>query len=194
MQKFWKRAFFLLSTINGIVLLIILFLMLKPVSSSDFQEYKDPLNTEEFLQFDLILSSQEIESLFEKKMSSMNLPIKISVGEQFSITYPTEVFGKKVNMILSGNPKVREDGRVEILVQDIQVGQLPIPKEFALNLLQIVTQDNEIIQFDGEKNSLYVEFSSLDQDKGFLLKAKDFQPQEDKYTFSLEVNKNLILN
>lgn len=187
MSSKWKKAFFILASFNILALIFILYLAFRP-SSSPVE--KREVQGQDQIEIELQLSGEELEGLFNSKVQSMDLPITLEIGQDFSFIRPLEVMGQKTQIRLRGDPRIREDGRIEILVSQVTMGDLVIPKGVGLGALEAVLGAAKPILVEGE--SLVLDTSSLSQD--FSLKPKKLSPKEDIYIFVIGLEKSQIFN
>lgn len=194
MEKIWKRAFFTLMFIFLACLGFVVYLALKPIdftpSTSQDLEYQESKD----LDFDLILDSDDLEELFKSAMENRNLPGYLKIDSDFFFLFPIEFMGQKVELSLRGDPKVTQEGNIEILVSQVNIGQLDISKKLALNLLSYNLVEDGPLKIGRESESLYLDFMVIGREKNIKIKAKSIDLEKENLVFTIEIEKDKILN
>lgn len=187
MANTWKRAFFLLLSFNLGLIILLTILVFWPRPQPPLLD-RQPASPGDYLDMDLVLSSKDLEGILDRWGQDRGLPIDFSLDSQFALAYSLEFMGQETVATLRGTPQVGEDGRLAIGLEEVRLGNLPIPNQVALGLLAgFLPQDGPLYLGD---QTLWVDPGALSKD--YRVRVKSFSEESQAYGFGIQVDRKNI--
>lgn len=193
MQSFWKKAFLILLCLNILAISVILYLSLSPVKQV-FQEQTEAQMEEKNLSIAIPMNGQELEGLIQQVMEKQGVPIEMIVGEKFQIFIPVSFQGLNSHLSIVGNPKVDQGGNLLIEISDISLGALNLPDSLALQIMSQSVDSYDYLTLSTNPNQIHLDFQKISEVIGLNLRVKEIYPKEDRYIFTIDVNKQELFS
>lgn len=193
MQSFWKKAFLILLCLNILAISVILYLSLSPVKQV-FQEQTEAQVEEKNLSIAIPMNGQELEGLIQQVMEKQGVPIEMIVGEKFQIFIPVSFQGLNSHLSIVGNPKVDQGGNLLIEISDISLGALNLPDSLALQIMSQSVDSYDYLTLSTNPNQIHLDFQKISEVIGLNLRVKEIYPKEDRYIFTIDVNKQELFS
>ncbi|MCD1147424.1 YpmS family protein [Peptoniphilus sp. KCTC 25270] len=193
MQSFWKKAFLILLCLNILAISVIIYLSLSPVKQV-FQEQTEAQMEEKNLSIAIPMNGQELEGLIQQVMEKQGVPIEMIVGEKFQIFIPVSFQGLNSHLSIVGNPKVDQGGNLLIEISDISLGALNLPDSLALQIMSQSVDSYDYLTLSTNPNQIHLDFQKISEVIGLNLRVKEIYPKEDRYIFTIDVNKQELFN
>nr|WP_295971439.1 YpmS family protein [uncultured Bacillus sp.] len=190
MQKHhWKRLFFLLFGLNITFVIIVLVLINLPGADQSIPE-PEP-KTENSVTFEINTNRNDanklINSYIQKNLTgALDYNVYLEKNEVV-LSGELPIFGHVVNTMLSFKPTALENGNLVLEQEQFSMGKLKLSVPLLLKVLQESYQLPDWITIQPKEEKIYVSLDNIKLNNESRLKAKEFDLQNDKIVFLLEI-------
>lgn len=190
-MKKWKMLFLILVGLNLFVLIVFLAFLFSPTDSSNRIEKAKPIETENTVPF-LISSQKEdltrlINRYLEKEADQDNLQYTVELEDEVNVYGSIKAFNKDINMKLILEPVVKEDGNVQLHVEELSIGQLKLPVSYVLKYMNTYYELPSYVVIDSSEKVIDIYLDELTFKNGLSARAESFNLKNDDITFTLYV-------
>lgn len=127
-MKKWKMLFFVLAGINLIFLIVVFSLLLMPADQPREKEKTQHIDGQEIVPFligtDKSTLTKLVNHYLEQETDQENLKYYVELEDKVNVYGVIQAFNKDVDMKLVLEPIVKDDGNVQLLVNELSIGQL----------------------------------------------------------------------
>jgi uncharacterized protein YpmS len=187
-QNKWKVLFFLLVSLNIVgVIFVSIFLgnLLKPSEEKKIELGNKPIDTQDIL-LQIQTNKQDlnrmIDHYIEKELSG-NVDYKVLLTDEVELYGTLPIFGLMIDITMTFEPVVLNNGDLELHQKKMYIGQLKIPPSVVLTFIQnqYTFPDWVIIQPDKEK--VYVSVQNLELKSNLKVRVEQFDLKQDQIQF-----------
>ncbi|KAA6451765.1 YpmS family protein [Bacillus swezeyi] len=181
-MKKWKGLFFILATVNVIIITGVMILIFLP--SAQKEPAKPPTPSE----YELNVTSTK-ESLaafintYLEKESSPDLDYKIEIDDEFNIVGAIRAFSSTVDAKVSFRPTVEKNGDVVLEVTRFSIGKLNVPISVVLNYMDQFYDLPDFVHVRSGAKEIQVRLSEMPLKNGMYIKAKNIDLENDQIEF-----------
>lgn len=115
------------------------------------------------------------------------LPVILSVEDQILLTTELTIFSIKLPVIMKFDPIVEPDGNLRLVQTGVEVGNLEIPPETVLKLLQDSVSLPEWMIVRPDEEDVYIDLSRIPMKSNVKVRAKEFNLKQDKIILEIVV-------
>ncbi|MFJ5963098.1 YpmS family protein [Bacillus sp. NPDC093026] len=182
-MKKWKSLFFILLTINLIIVLACGILVLLP---GDQSASKQAAKSE--YSFNISSSKESLTSFvndYLKNQGSSDTPdFHVEIDQDVKVTGAIKAFSSTINANVSFTPTVEDNGDVLLKVDDFSIGHLSIPISFVLSYMGQFYELPEFVHVKPDQKTIEVRLSEMPLTNDMYVKANKIDLENDKIEFS----------
>lgn len=190
-MKKWKMLFLVLAGINLIFLILVLSFLFMPVEQTREIGKTHHVDEEETIPFLIRTEKSTLTKLvnhyLEKETDQENLKYYVNLEDKVNVYGVIKAFNKDVDMKLVLEPKVKNDGNVQLLVNELSIGQLQLPVSYVLKYMNTYYDLPEYVVIDSKEKLIDIRLEELTFKNGLSARADSFNLVEDDITFTLNV-------
>lgn len=192
-MKKWKTLFLVLAGINLIFLILVVSFLFMPVDQPQPREKgtTQQVDGKETIPFLIRTEKSTLTKLvnhyLENETDQENLKYYVNLENKVNVYGVIKAFNKDVDMKLVLEPKVKDDGNVQLLVNELSIGQLKLPVSYVLKYMNTYYDLPEYVVIDSKENLIDIHLDQLTFKNGLSARAETFNLVEDDITFTLNV-------
>ena len=190
-MKKWKMLFLVLAGLNLLVFILVFSFLLMPVDQPRENEKTKQIDGEETVPFLIRTEKSTLTKLvnhyLEQETDQENLSYYVELKEKVNVYGVIKAFNKDVDMKLVLEPKVKEDGNVQLLVNELSIGQLKLPVSYVLKYMSTYYDLPEYVVIDSSEKLIDIHLNELTLKNGLSARAESFNLVDDDITFTLNV-------
>lgn len=185
----WKIAFIVLLCLNFIFLL---FLIVSPFLPAERPKTETAeLTSSDTIPFTVSSSKKDLNMLINyylvKEAKAKELNYRVELEEEVNLYGTVKAFNKDVDLTLTFDPKVKEDGNMLLKVKRLSIGRLPIPVPYVMSYIKKTYPLPEYVYIDPKNESIDVQITELKFKNNLRAKAESFDLKNDDIKFKLYV-------
>jgi uncharacterized protein YpmS len=187
----WKLSFLVLAIINIVFIIFIATFLLLP-SEKQIEEMKTEKNSKE-VTVPFLISSQKnsltelINHYLKEETDQENLQYRVELEEYVNVYGVIEAFNKDIDMTLILEPKVKSDGNMQLLVNELSIGRLKLPVSYVLKYMNTYYDLPNYVKINSGKKVIDIQLDELTLKNGLSARAESFNLKNDDITFRLYV-------
>lgn len=184
-MKRWKVLFLLLLSINLIGIILFVALMFKPA------DIPEMTNTNKKEGVELIVSTNKenltalINNYLEKEFKEQVISYQVVIADKVNLIGKIPVFNKEIDLVLSFEPKVLENGNLLLIQDSITLGQVKLPIIFVLQYIRENYALPKWVIVDPQEKQVNVRLTEMKLESKMRVEAKSFDLHEDKLEFKM---------
>lgn len=188
-MKKWKILFFLLLSVNLIIIVYIFSL----ISFQKDQTSPNPvkLKKEEYAIFEVQSDKETITHLvneyLQKEVQNQPLSYQIDIQDEVILYGTLIAFGRELQLTLSFLPEVTNEGNVLLNVQNLSVGKLSLPISYVLNYVNKHYELPEEVAIEPDKARVLVQITDISLRNNYKVKLKSINLKENKISAELYI-------
>ncbi|WP_216774112.1 YpmS family protein [Metabacillus halosaccharovorans] len=190
-MKKWKILFLVLAGINLIFLIVVFSLLLMPVDQPREMEKTQHIDGQENVPFligtDKNTLTKLVNHYLEQETDQENLKYYVELEDKVNVYGVIKAFNKDVDMKLVLEPIVKDDGNVQLLVNELSIGQLKLPVSYVLKYMSTYYDLPEYVVINSSDKVIDIQLDQLILKNGLSARAESFNLEEDDITFTLHV-------
>ncbi|WP_158217580.1 YpmS family protein [Lottiidibacillus patelloidae] len=184
----WKLSFFTILIMNiALLVTIVSFIVATP---NTIENSPNNIQTEE-VHFNVTTTKQQLNSLIRQYLTKNRKEEKISyavvLADDITMVGTITAFGKKVSLLMSFEPKVKQNGDLVLEVKAIRLGKLRLPDRTVLKYIKDHYNIPNWVIVQPDKKAVYVSLNSLQLKNNIQLKASTFNLEEDDISFDVGI-------
>ncbi|MBU7593187.1 DUF2140 family protein [Metabacillus halosaccharovorans] len=191
LMKKWKILFLVLAGINLIFLIVVFSLLLMPVDQPREMEKTQHIDGQENVPFligtDKNTLTKLVNHYLEQETDQENLKYYVELEDKVNVYGVIKAFNKDVDMKLVLEPIVKDDGNVQLLVNELSIGQLKLPVSYVLKYMSTYYDLPEYVVINSSDKVIDIQLDQLILKNGLSARAESFNLEEDDITFTLHV-------
>ncbi|MGX1193378.1 YpmS family protein [Metabacillus sp. SLBN-84] len=185
----WKLAFIVLLTLN---LVFLLFLAVSPFLPAEQPKTETAdFNAGDTIPLTVSSSKNDLNRLINyylvKEAKAEELNYKVLLENKVNLYGSVKAFGKDVDLTLSFEPQVNENGNMLLKVERLSIGRLPIPVPYVMSYIKKTYPLPEYVYIDPKQESVTVQITELKLKNNLKAKAESFNLKNDDIRFKLFV-------
>lgn len=187
MKNKWKSLFFLLALINITILILFLLFIFSPADQTKI--IKEDIGTEN-AQFHVQTNKKDLSLLVNQYIAEQQngpLNYQVSLDEYVNLTGVISIFTQKLQMKITFEPKVLENGDLLLQYEKMSIGRLHLPASLVLKYVGEQNRFPDWIVIQPNDESVYVKLQSMKLKSGLIVKANEFDLRNDKFSFRILV-------
>ncbi|UHA58222.1 YpmS family protein [Metabacillus litoralis] len=185
----WKISFFVLAGINVLFLLFVTVSSLIPTEKPSAQNTK--VSKEGTVPFLIKTQKSDLTHLvnhyLKQETDQQNLQYRVEFEDKVNVYGVVKAFNKDIDMKLILEPKVKSDGNVQLLVNELSIGQLKLPVSYVLKYMNTYYDLPKYVVIDSSKKMIDIYLDQLTLKSGLSARAESFNLEKDDITFTLYV-------
>ncbi len=190
-MKKWKTMFLILAGINLIFFILVVSFLAMPIDKPNMSEKKQETVTQETVPF-LIRSEKStltrlVNHYLEKETDQENLKYSVELKDKVIVYGVIKAFSKDIDMKLVLEPNVENDGNVQLLVNELSIGQLKLPVSYVLKYMNTYYDLPKYVVIDSSEKLIDIHLDELTLKNGLSARAESFNLETDDITFTLYV-------
>ena len=185
-QSFWKLAFIILLGLNICFVAVLSYFLISP------QEKKSPAldrGTEDWVEADFSMDKQSLEKLINyyilKEYDGGRFSYRLSIKNEVELIGQLEIFNEVVEMKMTFNPLVMENGDLALFQTSVQIGKFQLPVSYLMNFLNKIYHFPGWVEIYPNEKLVHIALSRLKMKNGVGLRAEEFDLSTGKIRFSL---------
>lgn len=190
-MKKWKMMFLVLAGFNVLFLILIFSFLLMPVDQPEEMEKTQQLDGQEAIPFLIRTEKSTLTKLvnhyLEQETDQENLQYYVELEDKVNVYGVIKAFNKDIDMKLILEPQVKEDGNVQLLVNELSIGQLKLPVSYVLKYMSTYYDLPEYVVINSSEKLIDIHLNELTLKSGLSARAESFNLAEDDITFTLYV-------
>ncbi len=189
MKNKWKRGFFLLLGLNGLIVIILLTLIMIPAGENGKVQQNIPDN--ESVSFEVKSNKADLNRLINQyiKKEAADSPIEYSVRleDEVELYGTLPFFSQEVDLKLTFEPEALDNGDLVLKQKSISVGSLPLPVSYVLKFIKENYKLPKGVDIQPNEKLIYVEMKQLKLKSDVKIKANRFDLLKDDIAFTILV-------
>jgi uncharacterized protein YpmS len=185
----WKTLFFVLLGGNIVIISIVLFFILQP--SDEVKKIEETVPNANVAELTVYSSKEHlnliINDYIKKKTKNHPLQYDIQLTDRVHLKSKIPLFGREVDFLVTFEPKVVDNGNLELVNPEMTLGELRLPVNYILKYLQKKASLPEGVIIDPAKSLIYVHLNEINLSNGYRIQAKKFDLANDEIVFTLLV-------
>ncbi|MBP2241241.1 uncharacterized protein YpmS [Cytobacillus eiseniae] len=185
----WKKLFFLL--IGILAALFILLLILINIPAEEEEYVQDYIKTENYVPFKIQTDKQDLNQLInhylEKEGLTGAIDYKVLLNEEVELYGLIPVFSQDIQLKLTFEPQVLENGDLVLQQKSISVGQLQLPVSYVLNFIAKNYTLPKGVSIHPSEERIYVSLQNMKLKSEVKIKMDTFDLKKDDIQFTLFV-------
>ena len=190
----WKIAFFVLV---GLIVLAGGWLIWKitvPAGDSNTKEIA-VIQPADGITLNVSLDNKEISSVVNEYLSNSKdySGYTLEITDKVALQGKTEIFGLPVPFALVGDPYVTTEGNLQLKVDSISLGGLPLPKKESLSILDGAIAFPDAISIQPEEETVVILLNTIPLPREMSVRLINIDEQTKEYSLEVTIPvKNLI--
>jgi uncharacterized protein YpmS len=189
MKNKWKRGFFLLLGLNGLIVIILLTLIMIPAGEKG--KVQQNISDNESVSFEVKSNKADLNRLINQyiKKEAADSPIEYSVRleDEVELYGTLPFFSQEVDLKLTFEPEALDNGDLVLKQKSISVGSLPLPVSYVLNFIKENYKLPKGVDIQPNEKLIYVEMKQLKLKSDVKIKANRFDLLKDDIAFTILV-------
>ncbi|WP_404456086.1 YpmS family protein [Virgibacillus necropolis] len=186
----WKKYFFLLLTINVVIVLGIMLLIFWPVSSSTIPSTEE-VDEQKSSQFTVRTSKDNLNELvnayLDKLLDNSRHHYSIELKEDVHLLGELPVFSSTIPLSVHFEPLVQENGDVILKQKSISVGLLELPNQKIMEYMKKYLPMPEWVTVNPKEEEIYVAVTNMDIRSNFKVSIENFDLEANNLAFKIHV-------
>ncbi len=185
----WKFAFFALAGTVLFAILLVVFLVTRPVDGVNFAESSKDEREVKGNVLVVQTTTKELESISKKylKDAGSPLPLDFTIGDDIQLKSTLKVFYTEIPISMNFDPIVDEKGNIILKQTGMNVGLLNIPPETTMKIMRDTVEFPSWITINPNRAEIYIDLSRINIASGSRIKAKELDLPKDKILLEIIV-------
>ncbi|MFE8695814.1 YpmS family protein [Cytobacillus sp. FJAT-53684] len=185
----WKKLFFLL--LGVIVACIVVLFVLMNIPATDKEYILENIKEENYVPFKIQTDKQDLNKLInhylKKEGLTGGIDYQVILNEEVELYGLIPVFSQDIQLKLTFEPRILDNGDIELQQKSISVGQLQLPVSFVLKLIEDKYKLPEGVTIHPGEERIYVSLQKMKLKSDVKVKVDEFNLKTDDIRFSLFV-------
>lgn len=185
----WKKLFFLLLSLIIIFILVILVLLKIPATEEKY--ISEDLNTNDYVPFKIQTDKQDLNQLINHYLKKEGLTgaidYKVILNDEVELYGQIPVFSQDIQLKLTFEPQVLDNGDIVLQQKSISVGQLQLPVSYVLKFIGDKYKLPEGVTIHPNEEKIYVSLQKMKLKSDVKVKVDQFNLKNDDIRFTLLV-------
>lgn len=178
----WKVAFFALAGTVLFAILLVVFLVTRPIEGVNVAESSKGESEVKGNVLVVQTTTKELESITKKylKDAGSPLPLDFTIGDDIQLKSTLKVFYTEIDISMNFDPIVDDKGNIILKQTGMNVGLLNIPPETTMKIMRDTVDFPSWISVNPSKAEIYIDLSRINIASGSRIKAKELDLPKDK--------------
>lgn len=185
----WKKLFFLLLSLIIIFILVILVLLKIPATEEKY--ISEDLNTNDYVPFKIQTDKQDLNQLINHYLKKEGLTgaidYKVILNDEVELYGQIPVFSQDIQLKLTFEPQVLDNGDIVLQQKSISVGQLQLPVSYVLKFIGDKYKLPKGVTIHPNEEKIYVSLQKMKLKSDVKVKVDQFNLKNDDIRFTLLV-------
>jgi uncharacterized protein YpmS len=190
-MHYWKRLFFLLIGVNiTFVFLVILVFVILIKSPIEDAKVPDTQTVQNSVEFNVKTNKQDLNLLINhyiKEEYSGSLDYEVLLTDEVELNGKIPVFSENVEMKLTFEPIVLENGDLVLQQKNISIGKLTLPVPLVLNFIQNSYTLPDWVTIQPYEEKVYMKLQNMRLKSDLKVQVTEFDLKNDDLEFLLKV-------
>ncbi|WP_102274873.1 YpmS family protein [Cytobacillus massiliigabonensis] len=185
----WKKLFFLLLSLIVIFLLVIFILLKTPATEEKY--IAENLNTDDYVPFKIQTDKQDLNQVINHYLKKEGLTgaidYKVILNDEVELYGLIPVFSQDIQLKLTFEPQVLDNGDIVLQQKSISVGQLQLPVSYVLKFIGDKYKLPKGVTIHPNEEKIYVSLQKMKLKSDVKVKVDEFNLKNDDIRFTLLV-------
>lgn len=185
----WKKLFFLLLSLIVIFMLVIFILLKTP--ATDEKHIAENLNTDDYVPFKIQTDKQDLNQVInhylKKEVLTGAIDYKVLLNDEVELYGLIPVFSQDIQLKLTFEPQVLDNGDIVLQQKSISVGQLQLPVSYVLKFIGDKYKLPQGVTIHPNEEKIYVSLQKMKLKSDVKVKVDEFNLKNDDIRFTLLV-------
>ncbi|MED3572085.1 YpmS family protein [Cytobacillus praedii] len=185
----WKMLFFLLLSMIVIFILVIFILLKTPATEEKY--IAENLNTDDYVPFKIQTDKQDLNKVINHYLQKEGLTgaidYKVILNDEVELYGLIPVFSQDIQLKLTFEPQVLDNGDIVLQQKSISVGKLQLPVSYVLKFIGDKYKLPKGVTIHPNEEKIYVSLQKMKLKSDLKVKVDEFNLKNDNIRFTLLV-------
>ncbi|KOP83114.1 YpmS family protein [Cytobacillus solani] len=185
----WKKLFFLLLSLIVIFILVIFILLKTPATEENY--IAENLNTDDYVPFKIQTDKQDLNKVINHYLKKEGLTgaidYKVLLNDEVELYGLIPVFSQDIQLKLTFEPQVLDNGDIVLQQKSISVGKLQLPVSYVLKFIGDKYKLPKGVTIHPNEEKIYVSLQKMKLKSDVKVKVDEFNLKNDDIRFTLLV-------
>ncbi|HYK75107.1 MAG TPA: YpmS family protein [Pseudoneobacillus sp.] len=185
----WKKGFFLLLSINLLVLLFFVITIFLPAQNNKYDKQNSELNG--YVPFLIHTKkdnlNQVINHYIKKEASGGPVEYQVVLGKEVELYGVIPIFSEEIQMKMTFEPKALENGDLILQQKSMSIGQMKLPVTYVLKFIADRYHLPKGVLIQPNEKLVYISMQKLKLKSDFKVKVNEFDLKKDNISFQFYV-------
>ncbi len=190
-NKVWKKRFYLLLAINGIIIIGLAVYLYSPIPKKELDIASKQYESENSSQFVVRTTKQNLNNLvnayLDKLLVNTDHVYSIHLDEDVQLFGELPLFSSTVPLLIHFEPIVQENGDLVLKQKSISVGQLQLPNKKIMQYVEKYLPTPEWVIINPRDEEVYVKVTEMEIKSNFKIAVEQFDIEANNIAFKIEV-------
>ena len=190
-NRVWKRRFFLLLFINGMIIIFLGLYLYSPIPKKELDIASKQYESENSSQFVVRTTKQNLNNLvnayLDKLLVNTDHVYSIHLDEDVQLFGELPLFSSTVPLLIHFEPIVQENGDLVLKQKSISVGQMQLPNKKIMQYVEKYLPTPEWVIINPRDEEVYVKVTEMDIKSNFKIAVEQFDVEANNISFKIEV-------
>ena len=190
-NKAWKKRFYLLLAINGIIIIGLAGYLYSPIPKKELDIASKQYESENSSQFIVRTTKQNLNNLvnayLDKLLVNTDHVYSIHLDEDVQLFGELPLFSSTVPLLIHFEPIVQENGDLILKQKSISVGQLQLPNKKIMQYVEKYLPTPEWVIVNPRDEEVYVKVTEMEIKSNFKIAVEQFDVEANNIAFKIEV-------
>ncbi|GEN32179.1 uncharacterized protein YpmS [Cerasibacillus quisquiliarum] len=189
-QRNWKRLFFILLSVNLVIIGSVCLFFLWPTKPLNLP--KSEINSNDrYSEFTIRTSKENVNELVNAYLDNLlrktEHHYQISLGEDVRLLGELPVFSTKVPLSVRLEPEVQPNGDIVLKQKSISLGLLELPNKQIMKYMKTFLPVPNWVYIDPNKEEIYVAVTEMDIKSNFRVKVETFDLTRNDINLNIQI-------
>jgi len=190
-NKVWKKRFYLLLAINGIIIIGLAVYLYSPIPKKELDIASKQYESENSSQFVVRTTKQNLNNLvnayLDKLLVNTDHVYSIHLDEDVQLFGELPLFSSTVPLLIHFEPIVQKNGDLVLKQKSISVGQLQLPNKKIMQYVEKYLPTPEWVIINPRDEEVYVKVTEMEIKSNFKIAVEQFDIEANNIAFKIEV-------
>lgn len=187
----WKRRFIVLSTINVLGILLLIFYLYSPIPKKPYEVIEEQWNQKDGTEFVIRTSKENLNDLInaylDKLLTNTNQDFTVLLEEDVQLYGELPFFSSTVPLLIHFDPIVQSNGDIALKQKSISVGLLQLPNKKIMQYVDQHLPTPEWVIINPQEEEIYVKITEMDIRSNLEVKVEQFDLEKNNIAIRLKV-------
>ncbi|WP_430790029.1 YpmS family protein [Virgibacillus flavescens] len=190
MRSKWKKYFYLLLTINAVILFGFILFIFWPVSTTT-SPLNDEVDEQKSSQFTVRTTKSNlndlINSYLDKLLNNSQHHYRIELEDDVHLIGELPVFSSTIPLSVHFEPLVQKNGDVILKQKSISVGLLQLPNQKIMEYMKKYLPMPDWVTVNPKKEEVYLAVTNMEIRSNFKVSIENFNLKENNIAFRIHI-------